>query len=103
MHSVVLLAAGALLLSLLGCGGGPYRTTNAGRDEGYLLFSGGRAGQSVYVDGVRRGSAEEFNGKPGVLATAPGLRSVEVRQDNDVIVRDQVFIGSGVTKTVDVP
>jgi hypothetical protein len=92
-----------LLLTAVGCGGGPYRTVHTGRDEGYLRFVGGRPGQIVYVDGVPRGSAEEFSGKPGVLAAPPGLRTIEVREGDQVIMRDQVFIGSGSTKTVDLP
>jgi len=92
-----------LLLTATGCGGGPYRTVHTGRDEGYLRFSGGRPGQTVYVDGLPRGSAEEFSGNPGVLATTPGLRTIEVREGGQVIMRDQVFIGSGVTKIVDLP
>jgi len=94
---------GMLLLTAIGCGGGPYRAVHTGRDEGYLRFLGGRPGQIVYVDGVQRGSAEEFSGKPGVLATTPGLRTIEVREGSQVIMRDQIFIGSGSTKTVDLP
>src|SRR4051812_7889018 len=85
MGTVRLVVGGMLLLTLTGCGGGPYRTTQTGRDEGYLRFSGARSGQSVYVDGVQLGSAEEFSGKPGVLATTPGLRIIEVREGNKVI------------------
>ena len=92
-----------VLLVAVGCGGGPYRTAHTAPGEGYLRFSGERSGQHVYVDGVERGSTDEFTGKPGVLAIAPGLRTIEVREGGQVILRDQVFIGSGVTKTVDLP
>ena len=92
-----------LLLTATGCGGGPYRTVYTGRDEGYLRFSGGRPGQTVYVDGGQQGSTEEFSGKPGVLATTPGLRTIEVREGDRVIMRDKVFIGAGVTKIIDLP
>jgi len=103
MRTLGSMVIGMLLLTATGCGGGPYRTVHTGRDEGYLRFSGGRPGQIVYVDGVQRGAAEEFSGKPGVLGISPGLRTIEVREGGQVIMRDQVFIGSGVTKIVDLP
>ncbi len=103
MRKLAVVVICMLFLTAAGCGGGPYRTVHTGRDEGYLRFSGGRPGQIIYVDGVQRGATEEFNGKPGVLATTPGLRTIEVREGDQVIMRDQLFIGSGVTKLVDLP
>jgi hypothetical protein len=103
MRGLYLMAIGLLLLGTTGCGGGPYRSVHAGRDEGYLRFSGARPGQTVYVDGVGRGSTEDFAGSPGVLATPSGLRTIEIREGTRLIVSDQVFIGSGVTTTVDLP
>jgi len=75
MRRLELVVIAILLLTSTGCGGGPFRAVHTGRDEGYLRFVGGRPGQTVYVDGVQRGSAEEFNGKPGILATTSGLRT----------------------------
>ena len=103
MRSFRVMVIGVLLAATTGCGGGPYRTAQTGRDEGYLRFSGGRPGQTIYVDGIQKGLAEEFNGKPGVLATSSGLRTIEVREGGRVIMRDQVFIGPGVTRIVDLP
>ena len=103
MRRLELVVIAILLLTSTGCGGGPFRAVHTGRDEGYLRFVGGRPGQTVYVDGVQRGSAEEFNGKPGILATTSGLRTIEVREGGQVVMRDQIFIGSGSTKTVDRP
>lgn len=97
------LALALLITATAGCGGGPYRRVDTGRDEGYVLFSGGRSSQEVYVDGVNRGTANDFDGKPDVLAVVPGVRDVEVRQDGRVILRQRVFIGTGTTKIFDLP
>lgn len=103
MRTLGFVVIGILISVSGGCGGGPYRTADTARDEGYLLFSGARPGHTVYIDGVLRGRAEAFGGKPAVLAATPGLRTIEVRNGDEVIVRDRVFIGRGTTRTIDLP
>ena len=87
----------------VGCGAGPFRHADVGSDEAYLRFLGGKDGQRVYVDGVLRGSASEFNGAPGVLAIAPGLRTVDVREGATLLMSERVYVGTGVTKTFQLP
>jgi len=97
---LALVMAGALVA---GCGAGPLRHVDVGSDEAYLRFLGGKDGQRVYVDGAFRGSASEFNGAPGVLAIAPGLRTVDVREGDKLLLSERVHVGTGVTKTFQLP
>lgn len=92
-----------LMAVVAACGGGPYRQVQAARQEGYVKLVGGTAVQTVYIDGVAKGAASEFNGSPGILAVRPGMRSIEVREGDRVVLQERVYIGVGVTKALDVP
>jgi hypothetical protein len=94
---VILAAAIALLLA--GCVL-PQTTVRTGAAHPSLVVTGAPAGSTLYVDGLAMGGADQFNGKPSVLAVLDGVHQVEVRLGAQVILHEKVFVSAGESHTV---
>ena len=59
-------------------------------------------GSIVFVDDVQQGQAAESNVKPQLIDTAPGEHKVEIRFDDAVVYRENIYIQSGEKRVVNV-
>ena len=65
-----------------------------------FILKGAPDGAAVYVDGLSRGDAKQFDGNPKVLAVLEGVHTVEVRQGTAVLYVEKVFVSNGESRTV---
>jgi hypothetical protein len=52
-------------------------------------------GTEIYIDGVRRGLASDYDGKKKVLRVTPGRHVVELRTGAEVLLKKTVFVAEG--------
>ena len=99
-------------LSLSGCGlfapifGPVSQTTTSNvdqnKDEGYIRFTNISGQDEILLDGTAIGSGEAFR-SGGQLGVTPGPHEVEVRGGGMIRLKQKVFIGTGSTRTIDIP
>lgn len=73
----------------------PLSSIEQGQDPSAIYFVGAPPGVQVYVDGVLRGDAEDFNGRGAVLQVTQGRHLIELRRGSETILRKEVFVGEG--------
>jgi hypothetical protein len=71
-------------------------------DPSQFVVTGAPKGSIVFVDDVQQGQAAESNVKPQLIDTAPGEHKVEIRFDDSVVYRENVYIQSGEKRVVNV-
>ncbi|GJL66386.1 MAG: hypothetical protein NPIRA05_13570 [Nitrospirales bacterium] len=112
-HSVkygVVILLGCLVFS--GCGllapvlGPVYQTSTSnvdqGKDQGFIRFANLAGDEMIYVDGNSVGTGEKFT-PDALLALSPGTHTVEITHHNSSVYNRKVFIGTGSTKTIELP
>ncbi len=100
------------VLLLAGCGlfapifGPVSQTTTSNvdqsKDEGYLRFNNIGTDDEIFLDGspIGLGAAYRTGGQLGV---SPGSHDLEIRAGGMSKLKQKVFIGTGSTRTIDVP
>ena len=59
-----------------------------------ISFENPPSGADVYLDGVRVGLAEEYNGSPNQLNIEPGTHNLVVKQGDKVLLEQRFFADS---------
>ena len=60
-----------------------------------LAFEGAPEGAVLFLDGVRTGPANQYDGQPSVLRVEPGTHLVTIRgADGAVLLEQKVFVES---------
>ena len=98
-----LLSASLLLVACVSSK--PVESKNAVDDRPLLFFtvegSGNSAGVlSVYIDDLYMGDARIFSAEKKGLVVLPGAHLVEVKNGNRTLTKQNVYVGSGVSKTI---
>lgn len=106
----VIIVLGCLVFS--GCGllapvlGPVYQTSTSnvdqGKDQGFIRFVNLTGEDMIYVDGNSIGTGEKFT-NDALLALSPGTHSVEIAHSGSSAFNRKVFIGTGSTKTIELP
>ncbi len=86
----------------------PVETKHAGGEQSLLFFSVNEAtplsgGTGVYVDNLYMGKAIEISRSKEGLVVLPGTHIVEIRDGNDVLKSQKVFVSDGTSKTITIP
>ncbi|WP_447970070.1 hypothetical protein [Nitrospira sp. M1] len=108
-HGIVILL-GCLVFS--GCGllapvlGPVYQTSTSnvdqGKDQGFIRFANLTGDDLISVDGNSVGTGEKFT-PDALLALSPGTHTVEITNGGSSVFNRKVFIGTGSTKTIELP
>jgi len=78
----------------------PESSVNVGDERPRIAINGAAKGQVLYVDGLRMGQAQQYNGAPNVLLLEKGRHKVEVRDSSGVaVLSEEVYLGGGETRT----
>lgn len=72
------------------------------KDEGYIRFSNIGSQDEIFLDGTIIGNGEAYR-SGGQLGVTPGTHEIEVRQAGSTRFKQKVYIGTGSTRTVDLP
>lgn len=118
--SIVML--GFSLLPILGCGGSSAHVDQA-KDEGYIRFENVTALHQIYLDGKKVGTGNDLGNlqekyplsdsstdredyieesPDQVLAVTPGTHVIEIMENNKLLLKRKIFIGTNSTKTISV-
>ncbi len=99
----IALSACGLLAPVLGP---VYQTSTSnvdqGKDQGFIRFVNLTGDNLIYVDGNAVGSGEKFV-SDSLLALSPGTHTVEIRKGSASVYNRKVFIGTGSTKSIELP
>ena len=93
------LIAVALVLTLSACAL-PQTTVRTGATQPGLIVQGASSGAVLYVDGLSMGPAEQYDGKPKVLAVLAGVHTLEIHQGSTVIFHDKALFTNGETHPI---
>ena len=80
----------------------PTTTVRAVDDRPSIAIQGAPKDAILYVDGLNMGPADTYDGKPQVLLLETGKHKVEVKSQNQTLLSEKVFLGSGSTKILSV-
>ncbi len=85
----------------------PIESTSAVDDRPILFFTVEGTGNpsevlGIYIDDLYMGDATEFSAEKKGLVILPGTHLVEIRNGNQVLTSQKIYIGSGVSKTIPV-
>ncbi|WP_242394959.1 hypothetical protein [Anaeromyxobacter oryzisoli] len=83
----------AAVLALAACAG-PTTVVRTVDTRPAIAFSGAPWGTVLYVDGVAVGDPREYDGHPNVLRVEPGTHDLELRQGDQVVFDQRVFVES---------
>ncbi len=65
--------------------------------------SGAPEGAALYVDGLKMGTASQFDGKKNVLLVESGKHLIEVKAaDGEVLLSETLFLSSSTTKILNI-
>lgn len=100
----ILLAAwvGLAVLGASGCAM-PVGQTSEVSENPAIAIQGASATARLMVDGLDSGLARNFNGKNSTLTVLPGRHVIEVIDQGRVVLHQEIFVDSGVTKILLVP
>lgn len=95
--SVALILAGAL-----GCAM-PVGQTSEVTENPAIAIQGASPTAILMVDGLDSGRAQAYDGTRSTLTVLPGRHVIEVIDQGEVVLHQEIFVDSGVTKTLIVP
>ena len=100
-----LLLGACVALAVLGAPGCamPVGQTSEVSENPAIAIQGASPTARLMVDGLDSGLAKTYNGKESTLTILPGSHVIEVIDRGQVVLRERIFIDSGVTKTLLVP
>jgi len=79
----------------------PKTGVRATEENSALVFKGAPPTAQVRIDGIDAGRADDFSGEQS-LGVIPGRHIVEVVDNGKVLLREDVFLSAGSTKTLTV-
>lgn len=113
---------GFSIFPILGCGG--YSThVDQAKDEGYIRFENVTTLHQIYLDGKKVGTGNDLGNlqekyplsnsstdsddyieesPDQVLAVPPGTHVIEIMENNKLLLKRKIFIGTNSTKTISV-
>jgi uncharacterized lipoprotein YmbA len=78
----------------------PQTTVRTGALQPGLIVQGAPSNSVLYVDGLSMGYAQQFDGKPKVLAVIEGVHTLEIHQGTTVIFHDKALFSNGETHPI---
>jgi hypothetical protein len=87
---VLLLAACAL----------PETGVRTGSPRPTIYLSGVVKGLDLYVDGLKIGSAEVYDGNPKLLVVEEGAHIVEIRRGSTIVHSEKTFVSNGESRAI---
>ncbi len=78
----------------------PETGVHTGSPRPTIYLEGNVDGADIYVDGLRVGSANMYDGNPKVLVVEEGAHIVEIRKGNLVIHTEKTFVSNGESKKI---
>ena len=78
----------------------PQTTVQTGSVHPSLMVQGAPTDAVLYVDGIRAGFANQFNGNPTVLSVLEGVHEVEVRQSDTILYHTKIMVSDGETHVI---
>lgn len=92
--------AGALLLTACA-----YPTTSVRtlEEKPRLAFANASPTAMLFINGILIGPAADYDGKKNTLQVGTGTHTVEVRENDRVVLSEKIYLGSDMTKTISLP
>jgi len=59
-----------------------------------ISITGAPLDSILYVDGISMGNAIQYNGHPNILIIEPGTHKILIKDGNDVIYQQTIFVES---------
>jgi len=91
-----------LAFSLAGCSS-PVTSVDTIDERPHLQFVNASPTATLTLDGTLIGPAAGFDGRTKTLAVEPGSHRVEVRDGARTVFAEIVYLGSDMTKTINLP
>jgi hypothetical protein len=88
-----------LVLSLSACAL-PETGVQTGSIRPTIYVKGAVKEDILFVDSLKMGSAEQFNGNPKMLVIEEGVHIIEIRRNADVLYSEKIFISNGESRMV---
>ena len=123
MRTLPTVLLGSFLLVALGCSGGYSSYVEQGKDEGYIRFENVTALQHIYLDGKIVGTGDSLGNlvpkypfsdasnarddyveesPDRLLAVSPGTHLIEIVENDELILKQKLFIGTNSTKIISI-
>jgi hypothetical protein len=90
-----------IALSLAACAL-PETSVHTSSPRPTIYIKGDVKGMELFVDGLKIGSATQFDGNPRMLSVEEGVHVVEIRQNGRTVHSEKTFIGNGETRIIDI-
>ena len=91
---------GIVIILIMGCGL-PQGTVKGVGNEGLLKIIATPEDAIVYVDGIKAGEAQDFNGKPGLLKLTSGTHVIELKAEGYDPYRREVYSSNNSLHTIE--
>lgn len=95
-YSVLLI----LIMFIIACAH-PAKRVQTLDDRPMLSIKGTSDTATVFVDGLNMGTASIFSGNKNALRLEPGTHLVEIRDGSQTYFKENLYLGSGSNKTID--
>ncbi len=93
------IAVSLLLLGFAGACAMPQGATRVKDENPAIVVQGAPVSAQLFVDGIAVGRAKDYSGEYS-LTVLPGRHLVEVRDGSSILLRREIFVSEGVTKTL---
>jgi hypothetical protein len=91
-----------LLTCLSACSWFGSRKAAAPREAPEIIITGAPVASLVFVDGVQAGPVVAHNDQSEILDVAPGSHQVEIKLNDAIVYRENVYVGAGERRVVTV-
>ena len=91
-----------LLSSVSACSWFGSHRRAAPREPTEIVITGAPVASLVLVDGVQSGPAVTRNDQSEILDVAPGAHRVEIKSNEAIVYREEIYVGSGERRVVSV-
>lgn len=95
------IAATFLALSLTACAL-PETGVHTGSPRPTIFITGAVGGMELYIDNLKVGSADEYNGNPKVLVVEEGVHIVQIRKGDLIVHSEKTFVSNGESRAITV-
>jgi hypothetical protein len=91
-----------LVTTLSACSWFGSRKATAPRQPPEIVITGAPLTSLVLVDGVQAGPAVTRNDQSEILDVAPGSHKVEIKLNEAIVYREEIYVGAGERRVVSV-
>jgi PEGA domain len=81
---------------LPGCGSAPQEMIRTDSQAGRVIFKVDPNKATVFIDGVERGLARDFDGTPAILELPEGVHMIELRHPEHETYRTKIYLSDTV-------